>query len=144
MHRQRNLRKKSSKKFPQKGTPTFVLKLPWPPSINHYYGRTRTGQQFIGTKGKEFRKRVVEYLRFIPESDRSIDKEERVQVWVEAYPPDRRRRDLDNLKKALLDSLTHAKVWNDDCQVDDLRVIRKEVSKGGHVIVHVAVFSNGK
>ena len=141
MHRQRNLRKKSSKNFPQKVRPTFILKLPWPPSINHYYGRTRTGQQFIGTKGKDFRRRVVEYLRFIPESDRSIAKEERVQVWVEAHPPDRRRRDLDNLKKALLDSLTHAKVWNDDCQVDDLRVIRKEPSEGGHVIVHVAIFA---
>ena len=108
MNRQR--KRRSSKPFPKQLSPTFVLKLPWPPSINHYYGRTRTGQQFIGSKGKQFRKDVIEYLRFIPESDRSIDKDRRVQVWVEAFPPDRRRRDLDNLKKALLDALTHASV----------------------------------
>lgn len=135
-------KRKNSKPFPNQISPTFVLKLPWPPSINHYYGRTRTGQQFIGSKGKQFRKDVIEYLRFIPESDRSIHKDRRVQVWVEAFPPDRRRRDLDNLKKALLDSLTHAEVWQDDCQVDDLRVVRREPTKGGHVIVHVSVISH--
>ena len=142
MNRQRK-RKKSSNSFPEKLRPEFVLKLPWPPSINHYYGRTRTGQQFIGSKGKQFRKDVIEYLRFIPDGDRSIPKEERVQVWVEAFPPDRRRRDLDNLKKALLDALTHARVWQDDCQVDDLRVVRRAPIKNGHVIVHVSVMPNG-
>ena len=105
--------------------------------------KTRTGQQFIGSKGKQFRKDVIEYLRFIPDGDRSIPKEERVQVWVEAFPPDRRRRDLDNLKKALLDALTHARVWQDDWQVDDLRVGRRAPIKNGHVIVHVSVMPNG-
>lgn len=52
--------------------------------------------------------------------------------------PDRRIRDLDNIKKALLDSLTHAGVYKDDFQIDDLRVVRREVVKGGYVIVHVA------
>ena len=132
-------KRKNFRIFPEQLSPTFMLKLPWPPSINHYYGRTRTGQQFIGNKGKQFRKEVIEYLRFIPDSDRSIGPEHRVQVWVEASPPDRRRRDLDNLKKALLDALTHAGVWQDDCQVDDLRVVRREPTKGGHVVVHVSV-----
>jgi crossover junction endodeoxyribonuclease RusA len=36
---------------------------------------------------------------------------------VLAYPPDHRRRDLDNLAKAILDALQHAGVYGNDCQV---------------------------
>ena len=39
-----------------------------------------------------------------------------------AFRPDRRRRDLDNLLKALLDSMTHAGVMQDDALIEDLRV----------------------
>ena len=33
-------------------------------------------------------------------------------------PPDRRRRDLDNLYKCLFDALGHAGVYEDDSQID--------------------------
>jgi Holliday junction resolvase RusA-like endonuclease len=46
------------------------------------------------------------------------------RVVVEVYVPDRRKRDLDNLHKGILDSLTHAGVWGDDSQIDDLRIYR--------------------
>jgi crossover junction endodeoxyribonuclease RusA len=122
--------------FPPKRKPTFVLKLPYPPSINRYYGVTRTGRRYINKEGRVFRETVVEALRGIPETEKTL--ESKLQVWVEAFMPDRRIRDLDNIKKALLDSLTHAGVYKDDFQIDDLRVVRREVVKGGYVIVHVA------
>ena len=59
-----------------------------------------------------------------------------VVVDIEAFMPDRRRRDLDNLLKGLLDSLTHAGVWEDDNQVVDLR-IRKAPTIGGMVKVQI-------
>jgi crossover junction endodeoxyribonuclease RusA len=125
-----------SASFPSRRKPTFILRLPYPPSINHYYGVTRSGKRFIGKEGQEYRRVVVEALREIPETNRTLTG--RLQVWVEAFMPDRRKRDLDNIKKALLDALTHAEVYGDDSQIDDLRSVRREVVKGGYVIVHVA------
>lgn len=45
-----------------------------------------------------------------------------VTIWLHA--PDNRTRDLDNYNKGLLDGLKAAGVYNDDEQIDDLRVIR--------------------
>lgn len=45
--------------------------------------------------------------------------------------PDRRRRDLDNLQKAVFDALTKAGFWLDDSQVVDYRVVKMPVVKGG-------------
>ena len=43
-------------------------------------------------------------------------------VVIEAWRPDYRRRDLDNLLKATLDGLAHAGVYDDDSQIVDLRI----------------------
>jgi crossover junction endodeoxyribonuclease RusA len=45
-----------------------------------------------------------------------------MRVEIQAFRPDRRRRDLDNLLKAILDSLTHAGVMQDDALIEDLRI----------------------
>ncbi|WP_256824678.1 RusA family crossover junction endodeoxyribonuclease, partial [Pseudomonas aeruginosa] len=47
------------------------------------------------------------------------------------------KRDLDNLLKGLLDSLTKAGAWDDDGLVDDLRIVRGEVIAGGEVLVTI-------
>ncbi|MEY4713325.1 MAG: hypothetical protein RIS88_2775 [Pseudomonadota bacterium] len=44
--------------------------------------------------------------------------------------PDRRRRDLDNTLKATQDAMTHAGIWDDDSQIDDLRIVRKRDAAG--------------
>ncbi|WP_172695732.1 RusA family crossover junction endodeoxyribonuclease, partial [Escherichia coli] len=42
-------------------------------------------------------------------------------------------RDLDNLQKAAFDALTKAGFWQDDQLVDDYRVIRMPVVRGGRL-----------
>jgi len=60
----------------------------------------------------------------------AFTKDDRIRMCVEVYPPDKRRRDLDNLMKATADSLQHAQVYPDDSQIDDLRIIRMPTYAG--------------
>lgn len=62
----------------------------------------------------------------------------RLVVVLEVFPPDRRKRDLSNIPKAVEDAITKAEtVWVDDEQIDDLRIIRREVMKPALVRVHI-------
>jgi len=61
----------------------------------------------------------------------------RLAVTVDLYPPDKRRRDVDNSAKATLDALAHAGVYEDDSQIDDLHIRRREVVPPGRVVVTV-------
>jgi crossover junction endodeoxyribonuclease RusA len=48
---------------------------------------------------------------------------------IQAWLPDRRRRDLDNLLKAVQDALAHAGVYDDDSQIVDLRIRRAGIDR---------------
>ncbi len=61
----------------------------------------------------------------------------RVSVSITVHPPDRRRRDLDNLLKGPLDALEHAGVYLDDGQIDRLEIERGDVMRGGRVVVRI-------
>jgi len=59
-------------------------------------------------------------------------------VRVVVRPPDGRRRDLDNVGKALLVALEHAGAYRDDAQIDRLLLERGEVVPLGGVTVEIA------
>ena len=94
------------------------ITLPWPPTVNTYW-RNINGRTIISAKGREYRKAVADQV-LIQRAAKHIDFA--VKIEIKAYRPDRRRRDLDNLLKALLDSMTHAGVMHDDALIEDLRV----------------------
>lgn len=94
----------------------MTVTLPWPPSVNHYWQRNKNGGMRISAEGLSFRERVAWSL---PKHETLTGP---LSVQIEAWAPDRRKRDLDNILKATLDALTHAGAMGDDSQVWDLRV----------------------
>jgi crossover junction endodeoxyribonuclease RusA len=59
-------------------------------------------------------------------------------VCITAHPPDNRKRDLDNLQKSLLDSITCAGVWQDDSQIMHLSITMGVKRKDGGVTVRIS------
>lgn len=97
------------------------FELPWPPSINHYWRHTKNGH-YISNEGKEYRQIVFFHAL---KHRGTFDKDCRLTISIDAYPPDKRKRDLDNVLKSLLDALQHAGVYQDDSQIDRLSISRK-------------------
>lgn len=110
----------------------ITLKLPYPPSVNHYWGQVGS-RKFLGKKGKEFREAV--FLCVL--NARKAPLNGRLEVKVYLYPPDKRKRDVDNVLKSLLDALEHARVYENDSQIDKLCITRMEVVKEGYCEVTI-------
>ncbi len=108
------------------------LELPYPPSVNHYWRRVGA-RTLISRKGREFREAVCSILA--AHGIRPIAGP--LEVFVDLYPPDHRRRDCDNTQKALLDALAHGGAYYDDSQIVHLDVWKREPLPGGKVFVRI-------
>lgn len=91
----------------------LVITLPYPPSINHYWRKWRN-RMVISTEGRLYRIRVGQLLMA---AGNPTFEDAQVRVDLVAYRPDARRRDLDNIRKAVYDSLQFAGVIDDDSQI---------------------------
>jgi len=103
----------------------FSCILPWPPSVNTYYTIAR-GRKILSKKGRQFKADcgwcIVPFKPVMMTGD--------LEVLVEVTPPDKRKRDLDNLLKPILDALGDYCVYEDDSQIVDLRIKKIEGVKG--------------
>jgi crossover junction endodeoxyribonuclease RusA len=58
---------------------------------------------------------------------------EKLQIQLLIYPPDQRKRDIDNVCKVVLDTLQRAGIYENDFKVWKLTLERKEVRQYGEV-----------
>lgn len=110
----------------------ITLTLPWPPSVNTYW-RHVGPRVLISANGRQYRKAVSD-LVMVARVRRQLHHGPlagRVALRIEATPPDRRARDLDNLLKAPLDALTHAGIWIDDAQIHELTIVKLSPQRNG-------------
>ena len=117
--------------------PVACLNFPWPPSVNTYWRHPGGGKHLISAKGRSYRKEVGWEAKA---QKCAYSEFGRLSVEIWAYPPDARRRDLDNLLKAILDALTGI-AWKDDSQIDDLRIVRKGIYPKGLMEVKIEVIA---
>lgn len=130
------MRIKTLPPMPGNVVPSFSLVLPYPPSVNHYWTQWAQGKivrMAVSKRGVAYRLAVQ--AAWLEGGRPRV--EGRLAVEVDVHPPTRRVSDLDNLQKSLLDSLTHAGAWGDDGQIDELTVRRREVVRGGKVVLRV-------
>lgn len=116
----------------------ITFKLDWPPTVNTYWRVTKDARHagmrvHLSNKGRKYKEQA--YLQMLEQSVLKGTESARYEVLIDAYVPDRRRRDLDNILKPLLDVMEEYGVVPDDEQIDVLTVRRRE--RGGYVIVNV-------
>lgn len=112
------------------------LTLPYPPSVNQAY-RVFRNRSIMSEAGRQYRRighDMIAAQRGAQEALAGF-----LEVIVELYPKDKRRRDIDNPLKALFDLMTHAGVWLDDSQVKRLHVIMHDAGHDMRGLCRVTV-----
>ncbi|MFW8627667.1 RusA family crossover junction endodeoxyribonuclease [Deinococcus sp. ME38] len=123
-------------------TAAITLLLPFPPSMNsiwrsgikHTAGKPEIRVR-LSTRARMYRHAVAQACADQGHPTAPVG---RLAVTIDVHAPDHRKRDLDNLNKALMDALTHARVWHDDSLIDELHLHRRANQPGGAIVMHVA------
>jgi crossover junction endodeoxyribonuclease RusA len=109
--------------------------LPFPPTVNHSHAPNRLGGRYLTVESREFRDKV----KAICHGQGWPHITGRLRVSMILFPPDKRRFDIDNRCKAVLDALQHAAVFVDDEAVDVLEITRQTTPIAGEGACHVTV-----
>lgn len=112
-----------------------TLQLPLPPSVNAYW-RNFHGRTILSKAARDYKQTVKEYVLInkIPSFGNA-----RLQAIITIFPKDRRKQDLDNRLKSLLDSLGNAGVFDDDSQFDKIEIGRGVIKSGGGCTIVIAI-----
>ena len=120
------------------------LTLPWPPSANTYYRHVSRGPQagrtLLSEAGRAYRK-AVDAVVAQARARKALAVP--LEVRIAAFPPDRRKRDLDNLLKSVLDCLEASGVIENDNLIESLSIYRAERVAGGQLEVQITALDTG-
>ena len=99
----------------------------------------RSGRTVLSKAGREYKVKVAEYV-----VENNVPKygESKLKITMILQPKDKRKIDIDNRIKCVLDSLQEAGVFDDDFQVDELHVLRGEQVKGGKLLLTIEVIDH--
>lgn len=122
---------------------TYQLELPWPTVTgNHAVKHTRTGGHYKTPQAKAYEAAVAAIVVEAGLGYAQTLKGPLTASWLLA-PPDRRARDLDNVRKTAADALTKAGFWADDSNkvLVEERFVWTTPEPGGVVLLTVEVWA---
>jgi crossover junction endodeoxyribonuclease RusA len=117
------------------------VRLPWPPSVNAYWRmfvRGKRASMILSKAGRLYRrdaKAAWETARVGADGGSPSCLDGPLAIRLDLVFPDARRRDIDNVVKAVLDAIGHAGGFTDDSQVKLLIVEHVDTTTPGWVDV---------
>lgn len=112
---------------------TIRLDLPYPPSVNTYW-RSNGKRRYISPAGVKFTEEVSLVVK-MQKPKTFADKQVAISVMI--HPRSKRKFDLDNTLKAILDALMKAGMYDDDSQIEYIEIARGEQVDGGKAVVYL-------
>lgn len=118
----------------------FEAVFPYPPTLNTYWrhmimpggpGRKPWIKVYISKEGEAFKEEVIRLVGRVKPMYGPLS------VSITYNPPDKRARDIDNLQKALLDSMQTAGVYKNDSQFREVFLTFGPVVHGGRTTVRI-------
>lgn len=125
------------------------ITLPYPPSVNNYkrvgrLSKTMSGKMYQQRVNSDATKRFYYEVWVAVNAYIAQNREFQpfpatipIELIVGMHPPDKRRRDVDNILKCLLDSLQHCGLIKDDSQITRLVVEKKHIIANGLITVRI-------
>lgn len=103
------------------------LLLPVPPTANNLFPTNKAGRRFPSSKYKEWKQLAALAIAQQPKPKKVYG---RLTAVYRFSFPDNRKRDLANFEKAITDFLNDQNFFDDDSQIDEMRLIREPSGKG--------------
>ncbi len=113
---------------------SLCFEVPYPPSINHAYVTITSGKRVLKPEASAYRA-LVGYVAQTAKQRYGIP-ELPLQMSVEVFTPDKRRRDLDNLLKVMQDAISDG-IGVDDSKITTLIMRKAGVIRNGAVRISI-------
>jgi crossover junction endodeoxyribonuclease RusA len=107
-----------------------------PPTVNTIWRHRVIGKfasVYLTQKGKQFKERLAEK---VPKD--LIPTEKECKVHINLTFPDKRKRDIDNYSKGILDAF-NKKIYKDDSQIIELHIVKNYEKNKPNIFITVEV-----
>lgn len=97
-------------------------RVPYPPSLNQIYGRSRVGKVYLKKVARDYREHI--YYLFLQKKLVEAFSHQRLHIDIHQVPCDARLRDNDNILKCFYDSLQYSTLIKNDNQLEQTFIKR--------------------
>lgn len=119
----------------------MTITVPWPPSTNTAYATVK-GRRVKSQKAREYTRSIHALLA--TNNDWAVyatrvTATSIIHLAIAYHPPDRRKRDVNNHDKILIDAIFET-LAADDSQITHLTLSKHDVTQGGRAIVTIHAY----